>query len=260
MNSNETYNSFFASHYDQLYTLKKNYLLESLKIESLFCDFGLTKSSPLLDVGCGTGEHAYNLAKQGYSVTGLDISPSMIKEALKKKNKSPLLSLDFSCCTPKNLPSLFPYAYSMFNVINCLYDFEDLIIFFKDISSSINPGGIYIFDTWNTKVVLKNPPQIKHDKAIVYKKLIIERHVVPTFDISKNTFILNYNYNFLHSNGKNQQNSVKHRIKLFTLDEIKKALLISKFKILNVFNNIVEQQSPTSKDRHLCFLIEKSNT
>ncbi|WP_067813636.1 class I SAM-dependent methyltransferase [Nocardia inohanensis] len=35
----------------------------------------------VLDIGCGTGEHAIFLAERGYEVCGLDVSPSAIRQA-----------------------------------------------------------------------------------------------------------------------------------------------------------------------------------
>jgi 2-polyprenyl-3-methyl-5-hydroxy-6-metoxy-1,4-benzoquinol methylase len=53
------------------------------------CDFieaeiGGDRSTPILDVGCGTGRHAIELAKRGYRVTGVDLSPSQIERARSK--------------------------------------------------------------------------------------------------------------------------------------------------------------------------------
>ncbi|MEN6559464.1 MAG: methyltransferase domain-containing protein [Acidobacteriota bacterium] len=53
------------------------------------CDFleseiGGDRSVPILDIGCGTGRHAIELARRGYKVTGIDLSPSQIDRARAK--------------------------------------------------------------------------------------------------------------------------------------------------------------------------------
>jgi SAM-dependent methyltransferase len=45
-------------------------------------DFDRTKR--ILDIGCGTGRHAIELARRGYSVTGADLSDSQLQEAREK--------------------------------------------------------------------------------------------------------------------------------------------------------------------------------
>jgi 2-polyprenyl-3-methyl-5-hydroxy-6-metoxy-1,4-benzoquinol methylase len=39
------------------------------------------KSAAILDIGCGTGRHAVELARRGYTVTGVDLSESMLAKA-----------------------------------------------------------------------------------------------------------------------------------------------------------------------------------
>jgi 2-polyprenyl-3-methyl-5-hydroxy-6-metoxy-1,4-benzoquinol methylase len=53
------------------------------------CDFiekemDFRKSARILDVGCGTGRHSIELAKRGYSVTGVDLSDSQLNRAKQK--------------------------------------------------------------------------------------------------------------------------------------------------------------------------------
>jgi len=53
------------------------------------CDFieneiGHNKNIRILDVGCGTGRHSIELAKRGYSVTGVDLSESQLDRARTK--------------------------------------------------------------------------------------------------------------------------------------------------------------------------------
>ncbi|MGZ5498548.1 MAG: class I SAM-dependent methyltransferase [Candidatus Aminicenantales bacterium] len=59
------------------------------------CDFieseiGGDCSVPILDIGCGTGRHAIELARRGYRVTGIDLSPSQIERARAKTVKGGL--------------------------------------------------------------------------------------------------------------------------------------------------------------------------
>ncbi len=45
------------------------------------------KGKRILDIGCGTGRHAIELAKRGYDVTGVDLSPAQVNKAVQKAEK-----------------------------------------------------------------------------------------------------------------------------------------------------------------------------
>ncbi len=74
------YETFFGQHY--LRTVRtptpKEVALECDVIERAL---HLPATSSLLDVGCGLGMHAVELAARGYPITGLDISETMISRA-----------------------------------------------------------------------------------------------------------------------------------------------------------------------------------
>jgi SAM-dependent methyltransferase len=56
-----------------------DFVLEELKLKP---------GSSVLDIGCGTGRHAVELAKRGYEVTGVDISSGMLAEARKATKRA----------------------------------------------------------------------------------------------------------------------------------------------------------------------------
>jgi len=54
------------------------------EIAFLIRKLGLGPGMSLLDVGCGTGRHAIELARRGFRVTGVDISSGMLSQAREK--------------------------------------------------------------------------------------------------------------------------------------------------------------------------------
>jgi SAM-dependent methyltransferase len=63
------------------------------------CDFieaeiGYDRNARILDIGCGTGRHALELARRGYRVIGVDLSESMLRQA-RQKSGALGLEVDF---------------------------------------------------------------------------------------------------------------------------------------------------------------------
>lgn len=83
MSSSSNWKTFFASHAavydDNCFT--KNTLRE---VDFLLEELQVPPGARILDVGCGTGRHSVELAKRGYRMTGLDLSPAMLDQAKKK--------------------------------------------------------------------------------------------------------------------------------------------------------------------------------
>lgn len=72
------------------------------------CDFiekelGYDKSLKIIDIGCGTGRHSIELSRRGYSVTGIDLSESLMARATEKAKQSNL-QIDFQRHDARNLP------------------------------------------------------------------------------------------------------------------------------------------------------------
>lgn len=59
----------------------------SEEIDFLIEELNLPPQSKILDVGCGTGRHAIDLAQRGYKITGIDISRGMLKEAQRRASE-----------------------------------------------------------------------------------------------------------------------------------------------------------------------------
>lgn len=51
-------------------------------------EINFDKTKKILDIGCGTGRHAVELAKRGYKVTGVDLSESQLRRADEKAKEA----------------------------------------------------------------------------------------------------------------------------------------------------------------------------
>ena len=75
-----TWEEFFDAHadvYDEN-EFTKNTVAE---IDFLIEELKIAPGESILDVGCGTGRHAVELARRGYRVTGIDLSTRMLARA-----------------------------------------------------------------------------------------------------------------------------------------------------------------------------------
>ena len=61
------------------------------------------KRAKILDIGCGTGRHALELARRGYNIVGIDLSASLLKKA-KAKATAAGLHVVFRRCDARELP------------------------------------------------------------------------------------------------------------------------------------------------------------
>ena len=244
----------YAKYYDLIYK-KKNYLRETKYIHNLL-KFNKSKKN-VLEIGCGTGEHAICLSKYNYKIFGIDMSNNMIKIAKSKnydKNKLKFKTLDV---LKLNHKKKYDSIISMFHVINYLTTKKKIIKAFKNINKSLKNNGLFLFDFWYAPAVRKKQLAIR-SKSFANKNLVITRKVTPKL-YKKN--ITKINIKISLKNKINHQTKFfleNHKVRYFEIYELKKILNLSGFNIINTYEWL-KKNKPNANNWSALIVAEKIN-
>jgi SAM-dependent methyltransferase len=153
----EVFGLGYADVYDVLYH-DKDYAAECDVIERIFKTYGNGPIHNVLDLGCGTGNHAIPLAQRGYEVVGIDRSADMLVYAQKKVTN--LLSnkrvvFHTGDIRHVDLRRCFDVALMMFAVLGYQLENADVLSALKTARRHLHRGGILIFDVWYGPAVLQ---------------------------------------------------------------------------------------------------------
>ncbi len=141
------------------------------------------KSRNILDIGCGTGRHAIELAKRGYNVTGVDLSESQLERARQKAGMANV-KVDFRLADARNLDfkeqfdlviMLCEGAFSLMETDEM--NFEIL----KNATNALKTGGKLIFTTLNALYPLHHSLKDFMDANMVQGKSSDNRFDLMTF-------------------------------------------------------------------------------
>jgi SAM-dependent methyltransferase len=186
------FGSDYASSYDLLYG-DKDYAAECDVIEGVIRDFGLKPARSILDLGCGTGNHALPLAERGYEVTGVDRSAEMLAQVRAKARQQGSLNviLHSGDIGSIDLGRKFDTALMMFAVLGYQIENAKVLAALKSARRHLNPGGILLFDVWYGPAVLHLRPS-ERAKVIPTPEGQMVRFASGALDIPQQTCTVNY--------------------------------------------------------------------
>lgn len=96
-----------------------------------------------LDLCCGTGSLLKLAAENGFTVTGVDISPDQLRHARRNVPEAQLICGDIRTQLARGP---FDVATCMFDSLNYLTASRDLAGVFRSVRRSLSHGGIFVFD------------------------------------------------------------------------------------------------------------------
>ncbi len=138
------------------------------------CDFiekelDFIKELKIIDIGCGTGRHSIELSKRGYSMTGIDLSESLLEKA-REKAKINGVNVDFRRCDARDLPfeKQFDLAIMMCEGGFPLMETDEMnYAILKNVSQSLKEKSKFIFTTLNGLFPLFHSINDFHGEGVV---------------------------------------------------------------------------------------------
>ncbi len=209
----------YAQYYD-LFNSGKDYSHECNFLEEVFRKYSKRKVETILDLGCGTGRHDEELAKRGYKVTGLDLSPEMI-EIAKRRNSS----LEFIVGDMANfyIERKFDSVICMFSALGYLTENKKVKEFFKCSYEHLKPNGLLILDVWNGLGVLNELPSSR-EKIVESGKIKIIRKSFPRLNLARNLNEVRFNIKIFENERMIEEYEENHKVRFFFAEELSRYL------------------------------------
>ena len=121
------------------------------QVDFLVQKLHLKGTERILDLACGFGRHSLELARRGFSVIGVDITPSYIQFAKEKAQEEGLYA-DFLCCDIREVQfeQEFDVVLNMADgAIGYLENDTENKKIFTSVSKALRPGGKHFMDIMN---------------------------------------------------------------------------------------------------------------
>lgn len=206
----------------------------------------------ILELACGTGDLAVFLAKEGFTVTGLDLSEEMLSVADQKAfdNK---VEIAFLQGDMRELPEI-----NAFDGVTCYSDSlcylkseEEVLQAFKGVYSNLKVGGHFLFDVHSPYQITEGFLDYSfHDQTENFAFLWDSYPGETPLSVS------HYLTFFIKEGESFQRYDELHEERTYDLATFKKLLKEAGFKNIQVFGDFTDE-APIDKTRRLFFKGEK---
>jgi SAM-dependent methyltransferase len=203
-----------AELYDTIYSSFKDYGAEADRIAALL-DSEHPTCRTVLDVGCGTGEHARRLSARGFEVQGLDLDPNLLRVAITKNPVSRFYEADMCAF---EIGSRYDAVLCLFSSIGYAKTLDRVVQALACFRQHLADGGIVVVEPWFTPQAMRpghTTSQIVHSPPLRILR-------TSQMDVAGRISRLTFEYEVTGPQGTTHATEL-HELGLFTVDEMKEA-------------------------------------
>jgi len=249
----DNFSQAYAEYYNMMYQ-NKDYSEEAEYVARKITS--LHSGKKILDIGCGTGRHAAELTKHGFTVHGIDRSEQMIAVAKASHRENSSLSFSVDDAVSFEAEKEFDAVVSLFHVMSYLNANQELFQCFQHVYKALKTNGVFLFDFWYGPAVLIQKPE-KRILKLENENNTIFRFAVPECCFEKDVVTVDYEMVcFSREGGKNITFTEKHPMRYFFLPELTFLLEQAGFTQIH-FEEFQTGKVPSEKTWGVCAIAQK---
>jgi len=245
----------YSQYYDLLYQ-DKDYAAESRYILGLLEKYTPNPFKSLLELGCGSGNHARYFCQKDLQVTGIEQSEAMV--ALAKTKGIDGFNPVVGDMRTFKLNQQYDAAVALFHVISYVNDNDALISSFRNVHNHLKEGGLFVFDVWFTPAVLSQVPETRI-RRMANAQISVTRLAEPVVHYARN--IVEVQYEVWVKDKYNGDTAIireKHSMRHFSIPEIELLAYHIGFEVLGAEAFLSGAQLSTDT-WGVCFTLRKTH-
>jgi len=239
----EWFSTWFNSPYSHI--LHKNHDVQEAHafIDKLIAHLQTKLTYQLLELGCGTGQHAAYLNQKGFAVTGLDFSDENITRANQFTNER----LYFY---QHDMRDIFRTAYydlilNLFTRFGYFNTETENVVALRSTVAAIKPGGKLVIDFMNTNQALQQVTG-NEEKTIDGVLFQISRKVEKGFIVKT-----------ISVTDQGQQHTFFEKVRALTYDQFLEYFRMTSLRLVNVFGSYDLAPYHPETSKRMIFILKK---
>jgi SAM-dependent methyltransferase len=180
---------FWSSWYPYVFS-KERFEQAEQEVDQFLALAGIQEGK-VLDLACGPGRHAIELAKRGYKVTGVDRSPFLISKA-RERSRAADVEVEWVQQDMRSFerPDTFDFAINMFSAFGYFEDKSEDIQVLKRLNLNLVSGGVLVVDTVGKEWLAKHFDATSSSREEDGTLLVTRREIVEDWTQIRSEWIL----------------------------------------------------------------------
>ena len=173
------YEELFDERYLSFYPVLRQEPVSPEEARFVMHALELEPDQTILDLGCGTGRHSVALAQEGLTVTGLDLSETLLAQAGATAEQQGV-AVNWLQRDMRDLEDLGPFhgCASLYTAFGFFGDDEDQEVLYQ-VAAALAPGGRFLLDLTNFLGYLRSLPHeawSENEQAVLRERNEYEAH------------------------------------------------------------------------------------